>query len=236
MKFGTSFIATLITCLMTTTTTTNVVIAFQPSIGSVITRSSSELYMGFDLSGNNWKPDSATMGSTDTGDFFPEDFDLADHQAKFSDGMMGSQTLLNRNRDGPALPGLENLGADAIVQGGISTASEIPVGMQFIPSSVPDGVEEFTVASQSSGGSIQLVVNPVCMTFEDYYAAFAPGSHPSLAVAPVTGRMDRRGGEPTILTISCTPNGQAGDFTGDLVINLPEDNSKICYKIIAKAF
>jgi hypothetical protein len=193
-------------------------------------------YMGFDLSGNTWKPDSASMGSTDTGDYFPDDFDLQDHQSKFSDGMMGSQAFLSRGRDGPALPGLENLGADAVVRGGIAQASDIPTGMQFIPSSVPDGVEEFQVASQSSGTSIQLTVRPVCMTFEDYYAAFAPGSHPSLTVGPVTGRMDRRGGEPTILTVACTPNGQAGQFVGDLVINLPEDNSKICYKIIANSY
>lgn len=73
------------------------------------------------------------------------------------------------------------------------------------------------------------------MTFEDYYAAFAPGSHPSLSVAPVTGRMDRRGGEPTILEVTCQPNGQGGEFQGDLVINLPDDGSKICYKITARA-
>jgi hypothetical protein len=28
--------------------------------------------MGLDLSGNAWKPDSEKMGSTDTGDYFPE--------------------------------------------------------------------------------------------------------------------------------------------------------------------
>lgn len=32
----------------------------------------SPLFMGFDLSGNTWKPDSEKMGSTDTGDFYPE--------------------------------------------------------------------------------------------------------------------------------------------------------------------
>ncbi len=30
---------------------------------------------GMDLSGNNWKPDSEKMGSTDTGDYFPEGYD-----------------------------------------------------------------------------------------------------------------------------------------------------------------
>mmetsp|Transcript_718 Transcript_718/g.483 ORF Transcript_718/g.483 Transcript_718/m.483 type:complete len:80 (+) Transcript_718:69-308(+) len=30
---------------------------------------------GMDLSGNSWKPDSDKMGSTDTGDYFPEGYD-----------------------------------------------------------------------------------------------------------------------------------------------------------------
>ena len=46
----------------------------------------------------------------------------------------------------------------------------------------------------------------------------------------------RRGGEPTEFVISCIPNGRAGDFYGDLVINLPEDNSKICFKVHAKSY
>lgn len=80
-----------------------------------------------------------------------------------------------------------------------------------------------------------IAVKPVCMTFEDYYAGFAPGSHPSFSVSPAVGRMDRRGGEESMLDILCTPNGVGGELTGDLVINLPEDNSKICYKITVKS-
>ena len=74
------------------------------------------------------------------------------------------------------------------------------------------------------------------MTFEDYFAAFSKDSHPSFSVSPATGRMDRRGGEKTEMTIKCDPGGKSGEFTGDLVINLPEDNSKICYKITANVF
>ena len=85
------------------------------------------------------------------------------------------------------------------------------------------------------GDVLTIAVNPVCMTFEDYFAAFSADSHPSLSVAPATGRMDRRGGEPTMLDVVCTPNGAGGEFKGDLVINLPEDNSKICFKITARS-
>jgi hypothetical protein len=73
------------------------------------------------------------------------------------------------------------------------------------------------------------------MGFEDYYAAFSKDSDRSLSVEPCAGRMDRRGGEPTMLKIICTPNGRGGQLTGTLVVNLPEDNSKICYKVIANS-
>lgn len=189
---------------------------------------------GLDLSGNSWKPDSETMGSTDTGDYFPDDYDP--NEIGFTEGMKGSQALLNNEHDGPQLPGMENLGEDAVVTGGIEVADDIPEGMEFIPSSVPD--QEFTmkVASSSSGETLQIDCPPVCMTFEDFFAAFSADSHPGFSVTPSTGRMDRRGGEKSIFYVKCEPNGQAGEFTGDLVINLPEDNSKICYKITANCF
>lgn len=188
-----------------------------------------------DLSGNSWKPDSDKMGSTDVGDYFPEGYD-GNNQPDFSEGMLGSQASLGQDRSGPQLPGMENLGADAVMVGGIEENSEIPAGMEFVPGSVPDGEFSFQVASNSGGGETEIVIKPFCMGFEDYYAAFAPGSHPSLSVTPCAGRMDRRGGETTHMVVSCTPNGQAGIFTGDLVINLPEDNSKLTYKISCNSF
>ena len=148
---------------------------------------------------------------------------------------MGSQASLGGNRGGPQLPGMENLGADAVLMGGIETSSEIPAGMEFIPSSVPDGEVAMQVAS-SGAETVPVQVKPVCMTFEDYFAAFSPDSHPSFSVGPATGRMDRRGGEVTTLYVKCEPQGASGTLTGNLVINLPEDNSKICYKVTAQSF
>lgn len=145
--------------------------------------------------------------------------------------MFGSQGT-GGNRDGPQLPGLENLGSDAVVAGGISVDPNIPAGMEFIPSSVPDGEYTFTVASTGDGGAIDIMVSSPCMTFEDFYASFSADSHPSLSVQPSTGRLDRRSGDPTPMEIICIPNGASGTLTGDLVINLPDDNSKICYKVI----
>lgn len=260
--------------------------------------------------GNEWKPDSETMGSTDTGDYFPEGYNRDDDPA-FSAGMGGSQAMGGGGTSGPSLPGMENLGADAVMVGGIEQASEIPAGMEFTPSSVPDQTLEFNVASSSDGacicwsGAIVVVIDvlllngwmmrisvfhlsipaaallpcisfstvhciltlsssstneqinnnnnniiiiytttglevdvdvkPVCMTFEDFYAAFSPDSNAAFSVTPATGRMDRRNGELTNLKLVIQPRGQSGVLEGNLVINLPEDNSKICYKIIANS-
>merc|ERR1712127_337531 len=110
-------------------------------------------------------------------------------------------------------------------------------GMEFIPMSVPDGEFEFNVVSGASkGGTMEIEVKPFCMGFEDFFANFSSDSHPTLSVQPSTGRMDRRGGESSFFTITCMADGKAGTFTGDLVIVLPEDNSRLSYKISAKAF
>lgn len=101
-----------------------------------------------DFSGNTWKPDSEKMGSTDTGDYFPEGYDPKE-QIAFTEGMGGSQGFGGDR--GPALPGMENFGADAVLMGGIEEASEIPAGMEFVMSSVPDGSFEMQVASNSKG-------------------------------------------------------------------------------------
>lgn len=199
--------------------------------------SAQSLRMGGDdnviFGGNDWKPDSGGMKSTDVGDYFPEGYE---DTIDFKEGMMGSQTGGNKNK-GPELPGMEQIMSnDAIMMGGIDVASEIPAGMKFIPSSVPDGTVQFQVASSSKGGQQKLVVKPICMGFEDFYANFSEGSHPSLNVSPKAGRMDRRGGEPSEFVVSCEPKGQAGTFDGDLVIFLPEDNSKICYKVSVTSF
>jgi hypothetical protein len=90
------------------------------------------------------------LQSTDVGDYFPEGYN-PEEEIAFSAGMMGSQAGGDGDRGGPQLPGLENLGADAMVAGGIELDSDIPAGMEFVPSSVPDGAFEFNVASTGTG-------------------------------------------------------------------------------------
>eukprot|EP00587_Corethron_hystrix_P010036 CAMPEP_0113307424 /NCGR_PEP_ID=MMETSP0010_2-20120614/6274_1 /TAXON_ID=216773 ORGANISM="Corethron hystrix, Strain 308" /NCGR_SAMPLE_ID=MMETSP0010_2 /ASSEMBLY_ACC=CAM_ASM_000155 /LENGTH=231 /DNA_ID=CAMNT_0000162275 /DNA_START=77 /DNA_END=772 /DNA_ORIENTATION=+ /assembly_acc=CAM_ASM_000155 len=203
-------------------------------------RPSAPLSVGKDpnvqMGGNTWKPDSATMGSTDTPDFFPDDYD-PDAAPDFTEGMMGSQAKMGGGGTmGTALPGLENVGADAVMMGGIEEISDIPADIKFVPMSVPDDVIEIDVAASSSGLDYDLLVKPMCMTFEDFYAGFSDDSHPMLSVSPRTGRMDRRGGEISVFTVTINTTGQAGKFEGDLVIILPEDNSKLSYKFKVNAY
>ena len=70
--------------------------------------------------------------------------------------MGGSQAFMGGDRGGPALPGMENLGADAVLVGGIEQAEGIPDGMEFVMSSVPDGEFEMQVAASGSGESLGL--------------------------------------------------------------------------------
>jgi hypothetical protein len=86
--------------------------------------------------------------STDTPDFFPEDYE---NEIEFTSGMLGSQSMRGGGTNTVQLPGMENLGADAVMMGGIAENTEIPAGMTFVASSVPDGKLEFQVAGSSSG-------------------------------------------------------------------------------------
>lgn len=100
--------------------------------------------------------------STDTPDYFPEDYDP--NEIDFTSGMLGSQAMRGGGTTGAQLPGMENLGADAIMMGGIDVNTEIPAGMKFIPSSVPDGTLEFQVAGSGSGKSMYCFVLQECLS------------------------------------------------------------------------
>jgi hypothetical protein len=114
----------------------------------------------------------------------------------------------------------------AMIGEGIQVSSDIPAGMEFIPSSVPDQELSFNVPSTTPSEHL-VQVKPVCMTYEDFFGAFSADSFPGFSVSPATGRMDRRGGEPSELIVRIDPKGANGELVGNLVINLPEDNSKV---------
>lgn len=137
---------------------------------------------------------------------------------------------------GPAIPGIENLGEDAVVMGGIELHRDIPDGMEFLPGSVPDGTIDFHLPLTASTGQLYVLeIRPFCMGYEDYYAAFTQDSNPVFRIeAGAVGRMDRRGGEKTYLDIICDNKGQAGEFEGTIVVNLPDDGSKLTYSVKAR--
>ena len=64
---------------------------------------------------------------------------------------MGSQANMGRQHDGPQLPGMENLGDDAVMMGGIEQSSEIPAGMTFEVSGAPDGDYTFQCSANGPG-------------------------------------------------------------------------------------
>ena len=111
---------------------------------------------GLDLSGNTWQPTEGRMHATDVGDYFPEGYV---DELEFTDGLKGVSGLSHPkagNRDeGPELPGMEAWDDDEIVNhvlgSGIQQAEGIPEGMEFVPSSVPDGEIQMRVPLVSAG-------------------------------------------------------------------------------------
>ena len=65
-------------------------------------------------------------------------------------------------------------------------------------------------------------------TFEDYFFGLTADSHPSFSIDmdasdPIEGKMQRRGSDPTVVTIKCDPNGMVGEFVANLCFILPEE-------------
>ena len=94
-------------------------------------------------------------------------------------------------------------------------------------SSTDFDLEMFTSSTESK--SLVVDVAPICMTFEDFFCGFTPDSHSSFSVTPTTGTLERRGGPPTQLTVTCNPQGCAGDLVGYLCVILPDEKDFSTY-------
>mmetsp|Transcript_17306 Transcript_17306/g.52652 ORF Transcript_17306/g.52652 Transcript_17306/m.52652 type:complete len:243 (-) Transcript_17306:1002-1730(-) len=193
--------------------------------------------------GSSWKPQEGGMQSTDTPDFFYEDGDERNTNIEYTDGMMGSTGLDKLRKQSASDPGIAGaLEVDPTRIGGYQAESAAAKGVTFeldVPAKMGSFTQEINVemAAGSSDAKVETVfVKPVAMSYEDYYAGFTDDTPPIFSVTPVEGRMERRGGAPTELSVSIRPDGQPGDKTGYLVVVLPEENEQFNIKINVKAF
>ena len=98
--------------------------------------------------------------------------------------------------------------------GGVEVATEMPADIKFevpIPAKVMgrwDGECAITVSEgemkAGSGNSATVNVVPDSMGYEDYYAGFEDAPE-WVTVEPAIGKLDRRGGAETTLTVTACP-------------------------------
>ena len=89
---------------------------------------------------------------------------------------------------------------------------------------------------------IVIEVPPMMSTFEEYFYGFDPDkTDPQFSIIPeesdpLEGKMQRRGGEPTVIKIKCDPNGgQMTQYDAYLCFILPEEKTfSKYYKITCK--
>ncbi|KAJ8601804.1 hypothetical protein CTAYLR_007477 [Chrysophaeum taylorii] len=190
--------------------------------------------------GSGWKPQEGGMQSTDTPDFFYEDGDSRNPSVDFTDGIMGStglDKLRSQSGNDPGVAGA--LDVDPTKIGGYQAASAAAKGVKFeldVQAQMGRFADEiaFSMPAASDQSRISDVfIKPVCMAYEDFYAGFTADSASCFSVEPTEGRMDRRGGEPTMLTIECKPDGKPGSKLGYLCVVLPDEGEQFTVKVTA---
>jgi len=199
---------------------------------------------------SNWSPNKNLVGeyeATDTPDFLPEDGSEQAAMAagvSFADGMMGSQRDPNRKKStGPELEGALDSDPDIYVpeqESIVADSSDFVLpeprwNVKKMAISSTDADYEFRQSSTSER-EYAIEVEPVCMTFEVFTCGFTADSHPAFSVTPSSGKMERRNGPPTQLTIKVNPKGASGDLVGYLCFILPDEKDfSSFYKITVQS-
>ena len=203
-----------------------------------------------------WKPPSGgggahTLGgeysATDTPDFLPDEGSEMAAKASgisFTDGMQGSQVDPNKPKSsGPELAGALDSDPDIYVP---EVAEIVADTSDFVLPEPTFRISKMAVSSThydlemftDSLGTKDLVVkvDPVCMTFEDFYCGFTADSHVAFSCTPTTGSMERRNGPPTEIKVTVDPCGATGDLVGYLCFILPEEKDfSTYYKITCES-
>ena len=201
---------------------------------------------------SGWKPpsggggghalggDSADFETTDKGDFAPEEGSKEAALAagvSFTDGITGSQVDPNRKKStGPELAGALDSDPDIYIPEiqdvTVDTSAFVLPEASFKVSkmevSQTDADFEMFCAS-TDDKTLVIDVAPVCMTFEDFYCGFTADSNQAFSVTPTSGKMERRNGPPTELTITCDPQGKSGELVGYLCVILPDERDFSSY-------
>ena len=198
--------------------------------------------------GSGWKPESGGFSSTDTPDFFYDDDDERgdiSNKIGFTDGIMGSTGLdkLKEQNTGGNNPGVEGaLDVDPDVIGGYTCATAEAAGVKFELTTLAKMGrfdQEVTIDMPAASDIPRLetiTVKPVCMGFEDFYAGWSPETPPGFSVSPIQGRMERRGGEPSLFDVEVKADGQTGERVGYLCIVLPDDDEQFTIKVTVNCF
>jgi len=205
--------------------------------------------VSFDNDMSKWKPDPKGPGgadmtgkalhagnfeSTDTPDFFRDD----DYGKDISimDGVLGSSVQnVKKERRNPGLEGALEVNPD------VYTFDEVMTDVSTVDFGLSTDIKmtdmDFNmVVDSTTAKGINIDVRPVMMTYEEFYCGLTRDSHPSFSVSPVSGKMEKRGGAPTTVTVTCKPNGASGELCAWLCFILPDEKAfSTYYKITAKA-
>lgn len=181
---------------------------------------------------------SSGFESTDTPDFFDEN----DPRSKidFKEGIQGSQKVQKEHNHDPGVAKALEVNPEVIAGVAIDGNRRVdfvrPVARwPGDPAAEPSA--EFDLGKVSKlGTAMEFDIEPVCMTFEDYYAGFTADSDPCFTVEPAFGRMDRKNGEVTTLKVMCKPDGPARDISATLCVVLPDDGEQWTFNFKASVF
>lgn len=193
--------------------------AFTPTRVGRIVRKSTAMQNNPNIitdAGSDWKPDGGgayagqlDMGSTDTPDFFEENDESGVAAAAAS---AGASTTKKEANDALA----QALQSDSWTIGGVEKSSDRPKWFDGNPMSVPDGTLEFKVANEE----YEAVIMNGAMGFEDFYADLSEGTTGNFEIEPQSGTLNKRGGEPQVITVRWKGGAGAG---GHLVVQSEEE-------------